>query len=46
MGYGDIVGHEKNELLYQIFIEMVGIGFNGYMIGTFGSLFASIVSSD
>lgn len=25
---------------------MVGIGFNGYMIGTFGSLFASIVSSD
>lgn len=27
-------------------IEMIGIGFNGYMIGTFGSLFASIVSND
>jgi len=35
VGYGDIVGNTENELLYQMLVEMVGIGFFGYMVGTF-----------
>ena len=42
VGYGDIKGFTTMEYLYQILIEMIGIGFYGYMIGTFQNLFASI----
>jgi len=46
VGYGDIKGFTTMEYLYQILIEMIGIGFYGYMIGTFQNLFASIQSKD
>ena len=35
VGYGDIKGFTTEEYMYQILIEMIGIGFYGYMIGTF-----------
>ena len=35
VGYGDIKGHSTVEYLYQILVGMIGIGFYGYMIGTF-----------
>ena len=35
VGYGEIVGLTEIEYTYQCFVEMVGIGFFGYMVGTF-----------
>lgn len=46
VGYGDIKGHTKEEYQFQIVVEMIGIGFYGYMIGTFQQIFASIQSKD
>lgn len=46
VGYGDIVGANIYENLYQMLVEMVGIGFFGYMIGTFQTLIASMGSND
>ena len=34
VGYGDIYGDEPVENLFQMLVEMVGICFFGYMIGT------------
>lgn len=46
VGYGDVKGHTYDEYQYQIIIEMIGIGFYGYMIGTFQNLFAGIQTRD
>ena len=35
IGYGDVYGHTKLEYMYQILVEMVGMCFFGYMMGTF-----------
>lgn len=35
VGYGDVLGSTSIEYLYVMLIEMVGICFFGYMIGTF-----------
>lgn len=35
VGYGEITGQTDNEYLFIMMVEMVGIGFFGYMIGTF-----------
>ena len=35
IGYGDIYGHTIMEYVYQIVVEMVGMCFFGYMMGTF-----------
>jgi len=46
IGYGDVTGDTTYEYLFQIFIEMVGIAFYGYMIGTFQNLFEDMRSND
>lgn len=38
VGYGDVVGLTKEEYIFQMFVEMVGIGFFGYMVGSFQNL--------
>lgn len=38
VGYGDITGLTKLEYSFQMLVEMIGIGFFGYMIGTFQQL--------
>ena len=35
VGYGDIKGNTQLEYMYQMFVEMIGIGLFGYMVGTF-----------
>ena len=35
VGYGDVKGHTNPEYIYQIFVEMIGIAFYGYMLGMF-----------
>lgn len=35
VGYGDVLGTTSVEYLYVMLVEMVGICFFGYMIGTF-----------
>lgn len=35
VGYGDITGKTESEMMYQMVVEMIGIGFFGYMIGVF-----------
>ena len=40
IGYGDVTPDRTlEELLFVIFLEMVGIGFYGYMIGALQALF-------
>ena len=34
VGYGDIIGETNLENFYQMIVEMVGMCFFGYMIGT------------
>lgn len=34
IGYGDIKPYTKDEYVFILFMEMVGIGFFGYMLGT------------
>lgn len=46
VGYGDISGLTKSEYNFQMFVEMVGIGFFGYMIGTFQSLLQGFAVKD
>lgn len=38
VGYGDITGQTILEYIFQMIVEMIGIGFFGYMIGTFQQL--------
>ena len=46
VGYGDIVGSNDYENLYQMLVEMVGICFFGYMIGILQALIATMGSID
>ena len=46
VGYGDIFGNEPYENLYQMVVEMVGICFFSYMIGTVQSLIQGITEED
>lgn len=38
VGYGDITGETNLEYLYVMLVQMIGIGFFGYMVGTFQKL--------
>ena len=44
VGYGDIHGYTDKEIFFQIVVEMIGIAFYGYMIGTFQMLFSQIAT--
>jgi hypothetical protein len=46
VGYGDIIGSTPSENFYQMIVEMVGICFFGYMIGTFQTLISSFSTTD
>ena len=46
VGYGEISGKTIFEELFCILVEMIGIGFYGYMIGAFQQLFIEIRSED
>lgn len=46
VGYGDIRGYTDKERFFQIAVEMIGIAFYGYMIGTFQMLFKEIATQD
>ena len=46
VGYGDVVGITGAEHIYQMLVEMFGIGFFGYMIGTFQSLIQGFRQKD
>jgi hypothetical protein len=35
VGYGDVLGSNPSEYMFVMLVEMVGICFFGYMIGTF-----------
>ena len=43
IGYGDICGKTKIENLFQILVEMVGMCFFGYMMGTFQQMILIMV---
>jgi hypothetical protein len=34
VGYGDIKGDTTDEVLFQMFVEIIGMGIFGYMTGT------------
>lgn len=38
VGYGEITGETNLEYLYVMIVQMIGIGFFGYMVGTFQKL--------
>lgn len=38
IGYGEIIGETDLEYLYVMLVQMIGIGFFGYMVGTFQKL--------
>ena len=44
VGYGDIRGYTEKEMIFQIILEMIGIAFYGYMIGTFQMLFSQLAT--
>jgi hypothetical protein len=46
IGYGDLKPYTKNEYLFILFMEMIGIGFYGYMLGTIQKLFQDIQNKD
>jgi len=46
VGYGDITGTSYVEYLYQMLIEMLGIGIFGYMTGLIQTLFIGLGSKD
>lgn len=46
VGYGDITGLTKVEYVFQMAVEMIGIGFFGYMIGTFQTLLEGFRDKD
>ena len=46
VGYGDIKGNSKGEFIFVMCLEMVGIGFYGYMIGAFQALFMGMAKSE
>ena len=46
IGYGDIKAQTHNEMQFVLVLEMVGIGFYGYMLGTIQKLFLAIQTRD
>lgn len=46
IGYGDVYGHTIIEYLYIILVEMVGMCFFGYMMGTFQQLIQDLAMED
>lgn len=46
VGYGDITGTSYVEYLYQMLLEMLGIGIFGYMTGLIQTLFIGLGAKD
>ena len=46
VGYGDITGSTTNELYVVFVIQMVGIGFFGYMVGIFQTIISGLKPKD
>ena len=46
VGYGDILGITESENLFGMLVEMIGIGFFGYIVGTFQNLISSFGVTD
>ena len=46
VGYGDIVGANEWENLFQMLVELVGMCFFGYMMWTFQALISTIGEND
>ena len=46
IGYGDVYGHTDLEYIYVILVEMVGMCFFGYMMGTFQQLIQDLANDD
>lgn len=42
IGYGDITPSGKNQILYTIFVEIIGAGLYGFIIGNIANLIANI----
>ena len=42
IGYGDITPSEKYQIIYTIFVEMIGAGLYGFIIGNIANLIANI----
>jgi len=46
VGYGDVTGQTSYEYLYQMLIEMLGIGIFGYMTGLIQTIFVGLGVKD
>lgn len=46
VGYGDIKGYTEMEYQYSLIVEVMGIGFFGYMTGTFQNLILNLKNND
>ena len=46
IGYGDVCGHSVIEYVYILLVEMVGMCFFGYMMGTFQQLIQDLATDD
>jgi len=46
VGYGDIKGDTELEYLFQIMVELVGIGFFGYMTGVLQEVIIEMSKDD
>ena len=46
IGYGDVYGHTRLEYLFILFVQMVGMCFFGYMMGTFQQLIQDLATDD
>jgi hypothetical protein len=46
VGYGEITGITALEYLYVMLVQMIGIGFFGYMVGTFQKLILGFQNID
>ena len=42
IGYGDITPSEKNQIIYTIFVQIIGAGLYGFIIGNISNLIANI----
>jgi hypothetical protein len=46
IGYGEIKGNTLEEYCVAMFVQMIGIGFFGYMVGTFQKIISSFNQND
>lgn len=46
VGYGDIKGSTQDEYLFQIIVELVGMGFFGYFTGTLQQIMIDLSEAD